>query len=151
MRISKPLTLERLLMLLWLVSVAAEVAAFAFLFRGADDVTAVDVINGAVGGSFIACGLIAWQRRPENRTGMLMTLVGFLYLAEPLLVEIDSSYAYTLGQVVANWWAIPFAALVLSFPSGRISSRIDAAIVAGFVFGTVVVVEGTSGRPAFRS
>jgi signal transduction histidine kinase len=139
MRIGKPLALERLLMLLWLLGVAAEVAAFAFLFRGADDVTAVDVINRAVGGSFIACGLIAWQRRPENRTGMLMTLVGFLYLAEPLLVEADSSNAYTLGQVVANWWAIPFAALVLSFPSGRISSRIDAAIVAGFVFGTVVL------------
>jgi signal transduction histidine kinase len=109
-----------------------------FLFRSAGDVTAVDVINRAVGGSFIACGLIAWQRRPENRTGMLMTLVGFLFLAEPLLVEVDSSVAYTLGQVAANWWVIPFAALVLGFPSGRLSTRIDRLIVAGFAFGTVL-------------
>ena len=42
MSISRPVSLERLLILLCLVGVAAEVAAFAFLFRGADDVTAVE-------------------------------------------------------------------------------------------------------------
>jgi signal transduction histidine kinase len=124
---------------LWPLGVAAEFAAFAFLFGGSGEVTAVDVINRGVGGSFIACGLIAWQRRPENRTGILMTLVGFLFLIEPLLVQVDSSVAYTLGQVAASWWAIPFAALVLAFPSGRIASRVDASIVAGFAFGTVVL------------
>jgi signal transduction histidine kinase len=124
---------------LWPLGAAAELAALVLLFRSSGDVTAVDAINRAVGGSFIACGLIAWQRRPENGTGMLMTLVGFLFLAEPLLVEVDSSVAYTLGQVAANWWVIPFAALVLGFPSGRLATRIDRVIVAGFVFGTVVL------------
>jgi hypothetical protein len=118
--------------------VAAEAAAFVFLVRGGE-VTAVDVINRAVGGSFIACGLIAWHRRPGNRTGVLMTLAGFLFLVEPVLVEVDSSVAYTLGQVAASWWAIPFAALVLGFPSGRIVSRLDAMVIAAFAFGTVVL------------
>jgi hypothetical protein len=51
-------------------------------------------------------------------TGLLMTLTGFLFLAEPLLIEVDSSVAYTLGPVMANWWTVPFAMLILAFPSG---------------------------------
>ena len=100
--------------------------------------TAVAVVNRSVGGSFIACGLIAWQRRPDSRTGPLMTLTGFLFLSEALLSEVDSHVAYTLGQWSANWWTPPFAALVLGFPSGRLSSRVDRAIVGGFVFTRVV-------------
>ena len=38
------------------------------------------MVNRAVGGSFIFCGLIAGRRRPDIRTGPLMTLTGFLYL-----------------------------------------------------------------------
>jgi signal transduction histidine kinase len=37
------------------------IVAFVFLFRDTADVTAVDVINRSVGGSFVACGLIAWH------------------------------------------------------------------------------------------
>jgi signal transduction histidine kinase len=120
-------------MLLWPLGAAAEIAAFVFLFRQSGHVTAVDVINRSVGGSFIACGLITWQRRPDNRTGKLLTLTGFLFLAEPLLIELDSSVLFTLGQITANWWTIPFATLILAFPSGRISSRLDAAVVVLFV------------------
>jgi len=130
--------MKRLPLVLWPLGIAAEFAALFFLFRGDAEVTAVAVVNRSVGGSFIACGLIAWQRRPDSRTGPLMTLTGFLYLSEALLSEVDSSVAYTLGQWAANWWIPPFAALVLGFPSGRLSSWVDRAIVGGFVFGTVV-------------
>src|SRR3954453_10812872 len=68
-----------------------------------------------------------------------MTVTGFLFLSEALLSGVGGSFAYTLGQWTANWWTPPFAALVLGFPSGRLSSRIDRAIVGGFVFGDVVV------------
>lgn len=129
----------RLPLLLWPLGAAAVAAGFYFLFDSGGDVTAVQVINRSVGGSFIACGLVAWQRRPENRTGMLMTLTGFLFLAEPLLIEVDSSGAYTLGQVVALWWAIPFTALILAFPNGRITSPIDAIIVSAFFVLEVIV------------
>jgi signal transduction histidine kinase len=129
----------RLPLLLWPLGAAAVAAGFYFLFDSGGDVTAVQVINRSVGGSFIACGLVAWQRRPENRTGLLMTLTGFLFLAEPLLIEVDSSGAYTLGQVVALWWAIPFTALILAFPSGRITSPIDAIIVSAFFVLEVIV------------
>src|SRR3954449_10034111 len=139
MSIRKALSRERLPILLWPLGVAAEFAAFVLLFRSAEPVTAVAVVNRAVGGSFIACGLIAWQRRPDSRTGPLMTLTGFLFLSEALLSEVDSHVAYTLSQWAPNWWTPPFAALVLGFPSGRITSRVDWAIIGAFVFGDVVL------------
>jgi signal transduction histidine kinase len=124
---------------LWPLGIAAEATAFVFLFRDSADVTAVDVINRSVGGSFVACGLIAWQRRADSRIGPLMTLTGFVFLSEAVLSGVDSSVAYTLGQWSGNWWTPVFAALVLSFPSGRISSRVDWAIVGAFTFGAVVL------------
>jgi signal transduction histidine kinase len=137
MRSMRSVVMQRLPLVLWPLGIAAELAALVFLFRGEAEVTAVSVINRSVGGSFIACGLIAWQRRPESRTGQLMTLTGFLYFSEALLSEVDANLAYTLGQWSANWWIPPFAALVLGFPTGRLSSRVDRAIVGGFLLGTV--------------
>jgi hypothetical protein len=85
---------RRLPAVLWPVGLAAVVAGFVLLFDGGD-VTWVAVINRGVGGSFIVCGLIAWQRRPDSRTGALLTLTGFLYLGSQLLEEIDRSVAFT--------------------------------------------------------
>jgi signal transduction histidine kinase len=131
--------LARLLLVLWPLGIAAEFAALFFLFRGDAEVTAVAVVNRSVGGSFIACGLIAWQYRPDSRTGALMTLTGFLFLSEALLSEVDSHVAYTIGQWSGNWWTPPFAALVLGFPSGRLTARLDRSIVGGFVVTSVVL------------
>src|SRR3954464_195392 len=136
---SKARWAARLPLALWPLGIAAEVTAFVFLFRDSADVTVVDVVNRSVGGSFVFCGLIAWQLRRDSRIGPLMTLTGFLFLAEAVLSGVDSSVAYTLSQWAGNWWTPVFAALVLSFPSGRLSSRIDWAIVGAFVFGVVAV------------
>ena len=46
------------------LGLAAEVTGFVLLFRGDDDVTPVAIVNRSVGGSFVICGLIVWQRRP---------------------------------------------------------------------------------------
>jgi signal transduction histidine kinase len=129
----------RLPLLLWPLGIAAAVAAFVFLYRDSADVTLVDVVNRSVGGSFVACGLIAWQLRRDSRIGPLMTLTGFVFLSEAVLSGVDSSVAYTLSQWAGNWWTPVFAALVLSFPSGRLSSRIDWTIVGAFTFGAVVL------------
>ena len=128
----------RLPLLLWPVAIAAVAAGFVLLFDGEESVPAVAVVNRAVGGSFIASGLVAWQRRPHNRVGALMTLTGFLFLAQELLGEFDSGLAWTLAEVLSNWWLAPFAALVLGFPTGRLSTRTDRLIVWGLVLGTSV-------------
>jgi signal transduction histidine kinase len=129
----------RLPFMLWPLGIAAEVTAFVFLFRDSADVTVVDVVNRSVGGSFVFCGLIAWQLRRDSHVGPLMTLTGFVFLSEAVLSGVDSSVAYTLSQWSGNWWTPLFAALVLGFPSGRLSARIDWAIVGAFAFGAVVL------------
>ena len=37
------------------------------------------IFGPAVGWSFVGTGLYAWRRRPENRTGALMVLLGFAW------------------------------------------------------------------------
>jgi signal transduction histidine kinase len=125
--------------LLWPVGIAAVALGFVLLFDGAEDVTLTALVNRAVGGSFIVCGLIAWQRRPDTRTGALMTATGFLYLGGQLLGESGWPPAYTLGEVIAIAWLVPFAALVVGYPSGRLSAAIDRLLVAGFVFFAIVL------------
>ena len=51
---------------LWPLGLAAVVTGFVLLFRGDDDVTVVAIVGRSVGGSFLICGLIAWQRRPAT-------------------------------------------------------------------------------------
>jgi hypothetical protein len=128
----------RLLVVLWTVAIAAIVTGFILLFDDEGPVAAVAVVNRAVGGSFIFCGLIAWQRRPDSRSGALMTLTGFLYLGGQLLDDIDWPPAYTLGEAIALTWLVSFGALVLGYPTGRLSRRIDCALVGAWVLGTAV-------------
>jgi hypothetical protein len=72
---------SRLPVALWPIGIAAVVAGFVLLIGAEGEVTAVQVVGRSIGASFIFCGLIAWQRRPDNRTGELMTLTGFLFQA----------------------------------------------------------------------
>ena len=118
---------------LGVVGVVAVAAGYALLFGGDDEVTWGAFLTRSVGGSFIACGLIAWQLRADSLTGPLMTLTGFLFLGGQLLGETDLSATFTLGEIIANWWVVPFAALVLGFPSGQITARVDRLIVAGTI------------------
>jgi signal transduction histidine kinase len=124
---------------LWVVGVAAVVAGFVLLFENPGPPTWTEIVNRGVGGSFIACGLIVWQRRPDSRTGLWMTATGFLYLGPQLLEEIDTSVAYTIGEAFAVVWLVPFAALVLGYPTGRLTGPADRIPVGVFLFGTTVM------------
>ena len=68
----------------------------------------------------------------------MLTLTGFLYLVPQVLEELDTSYLYTLGEVLAVAWLAPFGALVLSYPSGRLTTRRDRWLIIAWVFGTTV-------------
>ena len=129
---------RRLVPVLGVLGLAGVVWGFALLFGGDADVTRVAIVNRAVGGSFIACGLVAWWLRPGNGTGPLMALTGFLYLGAQLLGEAESDALFTAAEVVANWWLVAFATLVLAFPGGRVAARLDRALVGALFFGLVV-------------
>ena len=74
-----------------------------------------------VGGSFAACGLLAWHRRPESRAGPLMVVTGLLFFVHGTLGRLHSSFAETIGIAVSNYWIITFAALLRLVP-GRSAS-----------------------------
>ena len=54
-------------------------------------VNGIDVIFGLVGGSFAISGLVAWRRRPDSRTGVLMTATGFAFFYSPLMRQVDGA------------------------------------------------------------
>ena len=90
-----------------------------------------------VGWSFVACGTYMWARRPANRLGRLMITVGMLWLLGRTLTLASTPVVYTAGLWLTDLWAPAFALFLLSFPTGRLTSRVDLAIVGIFVFVTV--------------
>ena len=95
------------------------------------------VLEVLVGWSFVACGIFLWARRPANRLGPLMTTVGFLWLLGRTMTLVPNPVAYTAGLWLTDLWAAAFALFLLSFPTGRLTSRADLAIVGIFLFVTV--------------
>jgi signal transduction histidine kinase len=91
-----------------------------------------------IGWSFVGTGLFMWWRRPENRLGVLMTAVGFTWLLG-FLQASNNGYLFDLGYFVA---ALPYAFLVqmlLSFPDGRLHSRLEKVVCAGTWFDATVM------------
>src|SRR3954471_6428141 len=106
--------------LLWGVTIAAELGALLPDLVGSGATPpAWEIAFRLIGGSFAACGLIAWRRRPENRSGRLMVATGLSFLAGPLLDQLDAPVAQTLGLLLGDLWIVLLVVLLLSAPSGR--------------------------------
>jgi signal transduction histidine kinase len=84
----------------------------------------------AIGLAFVGSGLVARARRPENRTGLLMILVGFSWFAGSLSAS-DQSLVFTLGYAGGALTGALFIHLILAFPSGRLETRADRRAAAG--------------------
>jgi signal transduction histidine kinase len=98
------------------------------------DAKAVWAIFGpAVGWSFISTGLYAWRRRPESRIGALMVLLGFAWFLYTLAAA-NSRLVYTFSLVTGGLWGGVFLHLGLSFPTGRLTERLQRTLaIAGYV------------------
>jgi signal transduction histidine kinase len=85
-----------------------------------------------LGASFVAAGLAAWERRPDNRTGALLTLVGFAWLASTLAAS-NYSLSFTLGVAAAGAWPAALVHTLLAFPGGRLSRpSVRGLVMAGY-------------------
>jgi signal transduction histidine kinase len=97
----------------------------------------------AVGWSFIGCGLIAAARRPESRSGAIMTATGFTWFAGNFshagLGAVDWSASHALYL-----YRGPLIHLILTYPSGRPSSRLTRTEIAAAYMTAIVT-------PAWRS
>jgi signal transduction histidine kinase len=87
------------------------------------------VITGIVSGTFVATGLLAWTRRPDNRMGPIMVLAGVFLLTDLFQGGTDWRLAPIgiIGTTVAD---ILLGYLILAFPSGRLRSTSDRVFLA---------------------
>jgi signal transduction histidine kinase len=125
---------------LWVLGAAAAFGALApVLFRHVP-FEPVDVAFRIVGASFVACGLVAWRRRPDNHSGLLMTATGFALFASPLLAQIDAPLTQTLGLLLPDLWVLFFVPLVLTLlTGGRMRTLADRLLVAAVLLDLVVL------------
>jgi PAS domain S-box-containing protein len=93
----------------------------------------VSILGLLVGWSFVVAGLIARTRRPENRTGILLLVVGFTFFFGALGAA-SNSVLYTIGVAFGAIFIAALVHLLLAYPSGRLESRPERALViVGYV------------------
>src|SRR4051794_12117338 len=116
---------------LWVVVALAQFGAvIPLVFDRTGPLGSAEVFS-LIGGSFAACGLIAWHRRPDSLIGPLMVATGLLSFVNSLLSQLGAGLALTVGSLFADAWVVCFILLLLTFPtSGRLRSRFDRRLVA---------------------
>jgi signal transduction histidine kinase len=89
----------------------------------------------------VTVGLVVWDRRPDSRIGILMTAASFaLALNELNILFTESALAVTVGLATIEIGAPILAQMVLSYPTGRLSSGLDR----GFIILAYAVAVGYS-------
>ena len=125
-------------LLLWPAGAAFGIAAEWVFFGWGDPSHWIpDLVTGW---TLIACGLVAWSRRPESRSGALMAATGFSWFfgnfVNAGLAPVDWLAAHALYV-----YRGPLIHLLVAYPSGRLSSRLDrAALAAGYAAAVVTPV-----------
>jgi signal transduction histidine kinase len=117
--------------------IALAVAGFALGLAALALVTASDresdpapwiVLALTLGWGFAGAGIFAWWRRPDNRVGPLMTLVGFMWFLGAL-TSADTAWAFTLGLLVGTLWLGALVHMLVAFPTGRVEAGLERGVV----------------------
>ena len=113
--------LRRALIGLAVAGLALGLAALALVTASdrEDDSTSSIVLALTLGWGFAGAGIFAWWRRPDNRLGPLMALVGFTWFLGAL-TSADTAWAFTLGLLVGTLWLGALVHMLVAFPSGRV-------------------------------
>ena len=88
----------------------------------------VAVVRAVITSSWALVGLATWERRPDSRLGPLITAVAFVY-ALTGLSALEAPALFTIGAVVWPFSVTLVAAVVLTFPDGRLSRPASPAIL----------------------
>jgi signal transduction histidine kinase len=81
-----------------------------------------------VGWVLLGCGAVGWLRRPDSRVGPLLTATGFAWFAGNFAGDDVGILAWLGANLVFLHRAL-LVHCVLSFPSGRLTGRVDRAFV----------------------
>jgi signal transduction histidine kinase len=133
---------RRELLTLALAGLGAGVAYLAVVVTSehVDDRGLEAALGLLVGWSFVGTGLFAWWRRPANRTGALMAAVGFAWFAAGL-ADANDDVLHTAGIALDALFPAFAGHLLLAFPTGRLSTRLErTTITVGYLVSTVLQV-----------
>jgi signal transduction histidine kinase len=93
------------------------------------------------GWSLIGAGLLFWSRHPKNRFGPLLAVAGFAwFLPEWGNPGVGTALGFTLGLAGLVACTPLFAHAALAYPTGRLRSRLDAAVVASSYAGALLLL-----------
>jgi signal transduction histidine kinase len=129
------LGLRRALLALFALGVvfAGFVVALVITSNHEDQKVVTAIVGPIIGLAFIGTGVFAWWRRPLNRFGLLMTGVGFAWFISAL-AESNNSTVFTLSSYIAPLYLVIVIQMVLSFPTGRLETLGQRAVViAGYL------------------
>jgi len=135
--------LRRALLGLLIAGLVLGLAALALVTTSPRSFSTAEVVLAAMlGWGFIFAGLYAWWRRPDNRVGALMTLVGFLWFFGAL-ESAQAAWAYTAGLALSALWIGALVHMLLAFPTGRVAPGFEHRLVlVGWLATTVLPLVG---------
>ena len=119
-----------------LALVGAEVAAF---YAGPPAIRWLEICYSAVGLVYVGTGVLAWARRPSNRTGALLCLCGLALIAG---AAGNTGIPWMVGPalIVASTPTAILLHLLLAFPSGHLANRVSRVVVVG-AYGVSLVMQ----------
>jgi|tagenome__1003787_1003787.scaffolds.fasta_scaffold20989596_6 PAS domain S-box-containing protein len=135
----------RIRLALWVTGTVA--GLFSAIVVASSDRTSHPVLTGVliavVGWAFIVGGLIALERRPDNRFGLLMAAEGFAWFAATLGAS-DEAWVFSVGYLMSSLYLAVLGHTILAYPTGRLQDRASRTIVTGAylitTLGTLFVV-----------
>ena len=93
------------------------------------------------GWALVGAGLLFWIRHSQNRFGPLLAVAGFAwFLPEWTDPGVGSALAFTVGLVGFGVCTPLVAHAALAYPTGRMRSRVDVAVVASSYAGALLLL-----------
>ncbi|HMI98467.1 MAG TPA: histidine kinase [Gaiellaceae bacterium] len=93
------------------------------------------------GWALVGAGLLFWIRHPQNRFGPLLAVAGFAwFLPEWTDPGVGSALAFTVALVGFGLCTPLVAHAALAYPTGRMRSRVDVAVVASSYAGALLLL-----------
>jgi signal transduction histidine kinase len=123
--------MSRMRIALALAAVAAGAAVVLLVAHEGRESVLEGLLGAGIGLSFVASGVVAWVRLPENAIGRAMVLAGFLRLAAEFCYGANDRILYPIGHLAHYGFWITIGYVVLAFPGGRLEGSLSRWILAG--------------------
>ena len=99
---------------------------------------AAAVLRGLIVFAYVAAGTFTWERRPSERFGSLLIVLGLTYALTGFIVSQDE-VLHTAGRLLTAAWAGLYVYVFLAFPSGRLGTALERTIVRVYVVGALIL------------